>query len=162
HEVVAVDLTIPASPVVARRFTTTSQPNASELRGEDLFLLDASGPLVAGNVTGTTFTPTQTRRIYGDFGEFAIGSEYAYAAAGNGIRVVGVDAAPAIDASRTTTEVDGTEFVVTGAPGAIRGVRPLTVQLRDVTAATSVAVTLDPNGAFTGRIAADEGDEIAL
>ncbi len=68
---------------------------------------------------------------------------------------------PMIDASRVTLQTSGSNALVAGASGAVRGTLPLTASLHAANGGTA-AVVIDASGGFSGSVPALPGETIEL
>jgi hypothetical protein len=164
-EIVIVDLSNPASPVVAGR---QSYGFGS---GKGIFASDAeawigsgTGQVAVMNVSAPA-TPSFSRSLNatGAAWDTIVSGVYAYTANENGIAVMHISTAPVIDPSRITVSLQGTLAAVTGAARAINGVGPMTVVITDATTGASISgVAVAADGSFSATLPASSGDPITV
>jgi hypothetical protein len=135
--------------------------------------IDVAGSTVAvSDGSGVTFydasDPTNPRLMGtqptgGVAWDGAFGGRSLFVANDQGLTVIeNVAAPPRIDASKVALTFDGAGSVsIVGGAGAVTGVSPLSLQLRDAATAASVTIPIvSSDGSFTTALAAGAGDAI--
>ena len=162
-EMVVVDLTNPAAPVVAGRITlpTTGTPGLDVVAG-DVFIANKTAGVTATTADPASLAITGNIPTGGSAWDVVVQSGTAYVANETGLSIVSINAAPVIRTDRISLALSGANVVVTGASRAVTGGSP-TVTIVDT--ATNAAVTnlpVNADGSFSATLPAVSGDPITL
>ncbi|HVR39267.1 MAG TPA: discoidin domain-containing protein, partial [Thermoanaerobaculia bacterium] len=164
-EVVAVDLTNPASPQVLSRTTTSGLVDETVVVGNEVFGAATTGGLAEIDVTSPS-APFVVKTIPiagGPARDVQFLANYAYVANDAGLAVVKLPVAPQVDASRIKLSRDTVNGIATGSATAATGAAPITLTLTNATTgATLPGVSVAANGSFTASIPAAPSDRLTV
>ncbi|HSP14146.1 MAG TPA: Ig-like domain-containing protein [Thermoanaerobaculia bacterium] len=158
--VAAVDLSTPTAPGLLSVVDTPGQAFGIEVSGTTAMVADrGAGVTFLDNGSGTLRT-IGTQPVGGEAWDVALGGANLYIANDQGLVVLqNVAAPPRIISSMIAVSADGT---VSGSTGAITGLGPLSVDVKNSTTGASRTITLNSGAAFSTLITASAGDTITV
>jgi hypothetical protein len=161
---VVVDLANPAAPAVLATLTLPATANAVTIVGNDAFIAAGSTGLVTVDISNPAAPRlTDTTAVGGVAWDVEVIGDYAYIANELGLALVPAQTAPRVDVSRISLGQDSTTVTVTGAPLAVTGKAPVTLQVTNASTGQSVTgVAVQSNGSFTASLPGMPGHALTL
>jgi hypothetical protein len=163
--VAVIDLSVPTLGVVKSVFQAASAAHGIAAVGSVAYVAADTGGVIAVNATdpanpaaagGVATSPQAAWDV-------VIRGQLGIIAAEDRLITFTAALPPQLDASKITMSFDGHQVTVQGAPLAVLGGLPLTVDVRDDNStARANGVTVAGNGGFTATIAAASGDAVSV
>jgi len=164
-EMVVVDLSNPAAPVVAGRITLpASGAPGLDIVADDVFIANKTAGVTATTADPAHLTVTGAIPTGGSAWDVVVQNGTAYIANETGLSVVSINAAPVIRTDRISLALDATNtnVVVTGASRAVTGGSPTVTIVDTATNASVATLPVNADGSFTATLPANPGDPITL
>ncbi|MEO8215449.1 MAG: Ig-like domain-containing protein [Acidobacteriota bacterium] len=163
-ELIVVDLTSPATPVVRGRVTLPANGQTLEVAGSTVTIACGFAGLVTVDVSNPS-TPliTSTTAIDGYAWDSARTAEGVYVANGKGLVFIDAPSPPTIAVGGISIQpLSATEARVTGPAQTVTGRAPLAVQVMDAESGATATTVVAADGSFGVTITAATGDTLTL